>query len=61
MKTCTDHNSFIVVYEEDSCPVCRMERLLREAKYEADRMGRDNDRLCDKVFELEHGKQAVGR
>jgi hypothetical protein len=38
-----------------------MERELREAKYEADRMGRDNDRLCDKVFELEHGKQAVGR
>ena len=61
MKTCTDHNSFIVVYEEDSCPVCRMERQLREAKREADRMGRDNDRLCDKVFELEHGKQAVGR
>ena len=61
MKTCTDHNSFIVVYEEDSCPVCALERELREAKREADRMGRDNDRLCDKVFELEHGKQAVGR
>jgi len=61
MKTCTDHNSFIVVYEEDSCPVCRMERELREMMREVDRMGRDNDRLCDKVFELEHGKQAVGR
>ena len=61
MKTCTDHNSFIVVYEEDSCPVCRMERLLREAKREADRMGKDNDRLCDKVYELGHGKQSVGR
>ena len=24
MKTCTDH-SFIVVYREDSCPVCAME------------------------------------
>jgi len=58
MKTCTDHNSFIVVYEEDSCPVCRMEWELREVMREADRMGRDNDRLCDKVFELEHGKQA---
>jgi len=60
MKTCTNHN-FIVVHREDSCPVCAMERELREAKREADRMGRDNDRLCDKVFELEHGKQAVGR
>ena len=48
-------------YREDSCPVCALERELREAKREADRMGRDNDRLCDKVFELEHGKQAVGR
>ena len=61
MKTCTDHNSFIVVYEEDSCPVCAMERELREAKYEADRMGRDNDRLCDKIYDLQYGKQAVGR
>ncbi len=60
MKPCTNH-SYIVVYREGSCPVCAMERELREAKLEADRMGRDNDRLCDKVFELEHGKQAVGR
>ena len=58
MKTCTDH-SFIVVYQAEGCPVCALERELREAKREADRMGRDNDRLCDKVFELEHGKQAV--
>lgn len=60
MRVCQDHD-FIVVYEEDSCPVCRMERELREAKKEADRMGKENDRLCDKVFELERGQQAVGR
>lgn len=34
MKTCTDH-SYIVVYREDSCPVCALERELREAKREA--------------------------
>lgn len=60
MKTCTNH-SYIVVYQAEGCPVCALERELREAKREADRMGRDNDRLCDKVFELEHGKQSVGR
>ena len=60
MKACTNH-SFIVVYQAEGCPVCALERELREAKREADRMGRDNDRLCDKVFELEHGKQSVGR
>ena len=60
MKTCTNH-SYIVVYQAEGCPVCALERELREAKREADRMGRDNDRLCDKVFELEHGKRAVGR
>ncbi len=37
MKTCTNHN-FIVVHQEDSCPVCRMERELREVMREADRM-----------------------
>ena len=60
MKTCTDH-SFIVVYQDEGCPVCAMERELREAKREADRMGKDNDRLCDKIFDLERGQQAVGR
>ena len=60
MKTCTNH-SYIVVYQAEGCPVCALERELWEAKREVDRMGRDNDRLCDKVFELEHGKQAVGR
>lgn len=59
MKTCTDHNSFIVVYEEDSCPVCRMERELREVMREADRIGRDNDRLCDKVFELQQEARSL--
>ena len=60
MKNCTYH-SFIVVYREDSCPVCALERELREAKREADRMGKDNDRLCDKIYDLQYGKQAVGR
>jgi len=59
MKTCTDHNSFIVVYEEDSCPVCRMERELREMMREVDRIGRDNDRLCDKVFELQQEARSL--
>jgi hypothetical protein len=58
MKTCTNHN-FIVVHQEDSCPVCRMERQLREARREADRLGRDNDRLCDKVFELQQEARSL--
>ena len=59
MTTCTDH-SFIVVYQAEGCPVCALERELREAKREADRMGRDNDLLCDKIYDLQYGKQAVG-
>jgi len=60
MKACTNH-SYIVVYREEVCPACALERELCEAKREADRMSKDNDRLCDKVFELQRGKQAVGR
>jgi len=37
MKTCTNH-SFIVVYQAEGCPVCALERELREAKREADRL-----------------------
>jgi len=53
MKTCTDHNSFIVVYQAEGCPVCAMERVLRLARREVERLARDNDRLCDKIFGLE--------
>lgn len=39
-RICTDHYSCIVVYEEVSCPICRMERELREVMREVDRMSR---------------------
>lgn len=52
MKTCTNHPGYVVVHQDDSCPVCAMERALRLAMSDAERLARDNDRLCDKVFEL---------
>ena len=53
MKTCTNHPGYVVVHQDDFCPVCAMARELRLARREAERLASDNDRLCDKIFGLE--------
>jgi hypothetical protein len=53
MNVCENHNKMVVVYDGYSCPVCDLTEELNLTKSEANRMGYENDNLCDKIFELE--------
>jgi hypothetical protein len=53
MNTCTEHRDTVVVYQGSFCPLCDHVRMVREWEAEADRMGKENNDLCDKIFELQ--------
>lgn len=61
MKTCDRHDDMIIVYDVRDCPVCDLEDSLRDEQKTSDRMGREINDLCDKIFELEAKLEERGK
>jgi hypothetical protein len=65
MKTCNHgHPQIAYLFDEDErspvCPLCEALKSLAAMTSEANRMGRENDNLCDENFELKQKIKELG-
>jgi hypothetical protein len=65
MKTCDHgHSQIAYLYDDEnrspSCPLCEALHALASMTETANRMGRENDNLCDENFELKQKIKELG-